>query len=482
MLGLAACGGGGVSPAPAPVAQTGSAVLAKIVGVGDSLTAGEQANGLLGVPTTNPVSFFPNVLCGGGAGVGCVPAGQENGFWADLYKQATGATAATMFNPATSPLPLIGAPGLLAQLVPGSNGLPTPTHSSCDAFNQAAFSLSTAATTRLNPTTTPLDLGIPGLTMHEALFMNGPISPTCLPLPASDPTDQLQPVLGAESTTFWPVMQNFSSMGAQLSPVKAAISLNPTLTTVWLGANDLLKFGFSGGQAPSDTPAQMQADLTSIITQLQRAGSRVVVANLPDVLSTPQFTKGGAILAGTLQAPQIGIPAAYANAAATYIQTTYGVSTAGNVTLNGLIKTILTIQAVIAAGGPPAAVQPALNNYSDYFSDAFSAQFQGLNDAYNAAIGAAATATSTPLVDIHAAFVAIANPATNPYAALLPARGCCNLTLFGGLLSFDGIHPSNTGYAIIANAFAATINGAYGTTIPLYSTAQLTGIAATDPY
>ena len=34
------------------------------------------------------------------------------------------------------------------------------------------------------------------------------------------------------------------------------------------------------------------------------------------------------------------------------------------------------------------------------------------------------------------------------------------------MLSFDGLHPSNTGYALIAYEFIDTINKAYGTHIP----------------
>lgn len=485
MLGLTACGGGTSSSTPPVVPpQTGTAVLAQIVGLGDSLTAGYQAGGLLGVPTSNPASTFPNALCGGGAGTGCVPAGQENGFWSDLYQLAKGIPVTAMYNPATSPLPLINPPGLAAQLIPlAPPNLIGPSHSSCDAFNQSAFQLSTAVQTRANPTVTPLDVAVPGMTMHEALYMNGPIAPTCLPLTDGSPLDQLQPIVAGESVMFYPVLQNFASLGSNLTEVNAAVSLKPTLTTVWLGANDILKYAFSGAQAPVDTPAQMQTDLTQIIKTLQNAGSRVVVANLPDVLTTPQFTKGGAVLAATLQAPQLGgIPAAYANAAATYVQSTYGVSIAGVVTENGLIKIVGTIGAVLAAGGPPSAVKPALNPYGDFFTDGFTAQVSGLNAAYNASIGAAATATGAPLVNIQGLFSQIANPATNPYAALYPPRGCCNLTLFGGLLSFDGLHPSNAGYAIIANAFVNAINSAYGTSIPTYTNAQLATIAAKDPY
>jgi hypothetical protein len=44
------------------------------------------------------------------------------------------------------------------------------------------------------------------------------------------------------------------------------------------------------------------------------------------------------------------------------------------------------------------------------------------------------------------------------------------------------LHPSNVGYAVIANDFIATADTAFGMTIPQLSTAQLEGILGTDPY
>jgi hypothetical protein len=48
----------------------------------------------------------------------------------------------------------------------------------------------------------------------------------------------------------------------------------------------------------------------------------------------------------------------------------------------------------------------------------------------------------------------------------------------GGIFSLDGIHPTNTGYGIVANAFIDVINQTYGTAIPLVSLDQ---IHQTDP-
>jgi hypothetical protein len=48
----------------------------------------------------------------------------------------------------------------------------------------------------------------------------------------------------------------------------------------------------------------------------------------------------------------------------------------------------------------------------------------------------------------------------------------------GGLFSLDGIHPTNTGYAILANDVISTMNSQMGTIIPLVSVAT---VAAADP-
>ena len=48
----------------------------------------------------------------------------------------------------------------------------------------------------------------------------------------------------------------------------------------------------------------------------------------------------------------------------------------------------------------------------------------------------------------------------------------------GGLFSLDGLHPTNTGYAIMANRFIRTMNEHFKKNIPFADVQQ---IAATDP-
>lgn len=516
MFALAACGGGGSSnsgPSMVPP-QSGSAILSTIVGVGDSLTAGYQSSGFLGVPgVTSPASAYPG---------GAVPPGQENGFWALLYAQAKGLPPAALYDPATSPLPLINGPGLGNQLVLGANGLPASTHSGgdCDQFNQAAFSLKTAlSTVRANPNGQTFDVAIPGQTAHEALAMVNPLTapPTNPPVCsfASNPNDptagDLQTLVFNESFPFYPVLGGFSGKIPHLDQVDAAVSLHPTLATVWLGANDLLKFTFSGGQTSAqiaiDSPQQMQTDITQTITKLQNAGAKVVAANLPDVLQTAQFFLGGSppsqqacllqnyVLCFTTQAvtgalTAQGVPPALAQGEAqavaqqvvTDIHTSYSVGSAGYLTETGMFCALQEVSKQLAAGAQPSQIQIVLDSKTcgvgsplggAYLPDAFAAQVQTLNDAYNAAIGAAVQSTGAQLVDIEAAFKQIHTQGAPVTAS------CCSLVFGGGVLSFDGLHPSNTGYALVANLFIAKIDSAFGLTV---QPVNLQTINATDPY
>ena len=294
IVSLAACagstGGGSAIPNGPPTAlnPTGSATLARVVGIGDSLTAGTQSNGTMGVSYFgNPVSSLPG---------GLVPETQTNGFFALLQEQIAGGTVAsavaTISTPATSVLPLINATGNGGQIVvsatpPGFG----PTQLSCDAFNQSMYSISAIASYRANPTTLPLDVGVPGITAHEVLTMTNPhsgppaspVGTTCPSYPTvlGDPTSGgLQTLLDAEDSMFYPVLGSFAGKlgdNQPLTELNAALADRPTLATVWLGANDLLKYTFSYGQAPSDTPAQMTADITQIINSLKGVGSLLIM-------------------------------------------------------------------------------------------------------------------------------------------------------------------------------------------------------------
>jgi len=490
----AACAGGGSGSHPVAVGTAPAKTITasvRIAGVGDSLTAGYQSDGLLGVPAANPVAGSPF-----GA---YVPPTQENGFWALLWSQANG--GASTGDAAKSPLPLILGPGLGTVLVPNAALSPTAITTACGAFNTLGYTYATALQTRANPTTTPYDLGIPGQTVHEAYYQIGPESPCSVPSTA--PLSGVVALVSGESGVYYPIMGNFP---AGVTQTQAAASLHTQYTTVWLGSNDLLKFTFSLGQLPATQPAAMQADLVGIIKTLQASGEKVLVANLVTVLDAALFTPQPALVATLSAEVTAGATAACANATpAQYatlcggatpayaaqvgaaagaevtaagpqilaaLQSSYGVGSGGYVTLSGIAKIVGAFSAGNLAALAPGGAD-ALGG-GDFVPDALATQVSALNVAYNTAIAAAAKQTGAALVDLNTPFTALAaNPGTT-----VPGH-CCTLQYGGGFFSLDGLHPSNTGYAVIANVFINQMNTSYGTSIPLVNVAQ---VYATDPF
>ena len=505
---IAACAGGGGASGSIPTARSVSpsqqSILTRIVGVGDSLTAGYQADGFLGKPGVN------NPLDPGTA----IPPTQESGWWALLVEQAAGSNLndaiATMFDPAKSPLPLITGPGLDDQIVPSYGGFAPFGQFKVNpckydqGFNQSGFGLRASARVRWNPNASTIrNFGIPGLTLHEAITIHQPQTDTCSPLPGIP--GLLSDVVNEESGTFWPVLRNFTGVD-RLTEVRAAASVHPTLATVWLGANDVLKYMGSGGRfvGGDRNASQAESDLRTTISTLKSAGAKVVLANLPAILETGYF-QNVTMPAHHRQCRVQSYAYCLLNLAGIGnfvpgIAKQYGLETPGGcvptsldkpcgyLTLPGALL-VLNYYSVYYPGQVPNldCAHPAPHCKpvkgsglgANYITPEFAGRIQSLNNAINQGIDNAASAAHVPLVDISAIFHGLAsgNPSNTYFhlaASINPGR-CCSLGYLyqtpknsfpGGILSFDGIHPSNTGYALIAYVFIATVNKAYGTNIP----------------
>lgn len=512
---MTACssGGGSTPSLPNPtLGNTGGITQQNFAGIGDSLTFGEQAGGMLGARAANPVSALAN---------NAVPPTQTNGFWALMYAQMNGITLDpamgnldTALGAGASPLPLINAPGLGDQLVVSAVSPPfTGTQSSCDSFNQAAYSPTAWTTTRVSPNAPIANLGIPGITMHEAVSMTGPLTgpptgPNCgyVTLPGDPTSGGLQSLVQDESELYYPVLGQFqNSLGAgHVTQLSAALALKPQLTTVWLGANDLLKFIFSHGQSPiTDTPQQLATDLTTIVTSLEKSGSKVVVGNLPDILGNPsageapvpQFFPASKLTAdlttmiaaaligqGVPQATAVAEAAQLASANSAYVQSTY-TGANGFLTESGFFSLVSQI-AANPTGTPN--LDPTGKGSGDgplYLDQTFAAQAIALNAGYNQAINGVAAATGAALADIQTQFQQMSAAGT-----ITVGGTPVSLQFGGGILSFDGLHPSNIGYALIANTFIGAADTKFSMSIPLIDGGNFASgpafivIAHSDPY
>ncbi len=100
------------------------------------------------------------------------------------------------------------------------------------------------------------------------------------------------------------------------------------------------------------------------------------------------------------------------------------------------------------------------------------AQIRSAIAEYNAFIPAQAEAKGAALVDIHVLFDSI------KAKGLVSGGQRLTTGFLGGLFSLDGVHPTNTGYAVVANEFIEALNTHFAAGIPPAAVSQ---VRKTDP-
>jgi phospholipase/lecithinase/hemolysin len=103
---------------------------------------------------------------------------------------------------------------------------------------------------------------------------------------------------------------------------------------------------------------------------------------------------------------------------------------------------------------------------------ALVASARAASAAYNAIIAAEASVFGAVVVDINSLFADLARNGIEVGGHHLTTQ------YLGGLFSLDAIHPTNTGYAIMANEVIKTMNRTLAAGIPPISIEQ---VAKTDP-
>jgi lysophospholipase L1-like esterase len=325
-------------------------------------------------------------------------------------------------------LPLIAPPGAPAVLQLVSLGPPPVT--------KQAPGISPG---RDNPSQQPYDVAVPGHSLDDI------INRVPVLVPSSDEDVITSAVLALP-------------LGGNRSQMNLAIQLKPTALFIWAGSNDALVADIAGTPAVMTPASAFSQDFQQLITTLHtRTKATLIVANVPDVTLVPYLTPATVILAEISAAS--GLPQAVVSAL-------LGIQPGDLVNATGLAQ-VESAVAALQHGQMPAPLTDA-----DFLSAAEVAQVQSTVNQYNAAIAQQVSAAGGILVDIHAFFQ---NAAQNGVTISgFPA----STAFLGGLFSLDGIHPTNTAYALIANQYIATINAALKTNIP---PVDVSSIAASDP-
>lgn len=309
-------------------------------------------------------------------------------------------------------LPLISPPGIPPTLELVSFG-PPPVITTAQGLGS-----------RINPTAQATDLAVPGAKAADVLNDH----------PLGSPNGLTTVILGLPGLL----------QGINRSQIEWAEALHPTFTILWIGSNDVLGAAAAGTPALATPVASFQQTYAQIADRLAATGSKLVFINIVDVTRIPLFTSAEQV------AEQIGIPLAV-------LGPILGLNPGDLVTPNAL-PIIQNILAGKAAGPLPGAV---------VLDVAEQAQIRATVDGFNAVIAAEAQKHGAALVDEHASFERNADRGVEVRGQRL------TVAFLGGLFSLDGVHPTNTGYALTANDVIKTMNRFFDADVPPVSVEQV---------
>lgn len=407
---------------PPPLINTGSANFTTYVALGNSLTAGYQSSALS--QRDQPWSY-PNLIA----------KGVQISFEQPLIKD-----------------PGIGGRLRLVNLV--------PTIVSESSVNPAdpASNLNAALQRPYN------NLGIPGSVVFDML----------------DETDFAAKSVQRKNPFFAQILRT-STFGKSI--VAQTRALKPTFITLWIGNNDVLGYATSGGSGAPTSPAIFNALYRGALDSLRTIGAGIVVANIPDVSAIPFFTTIGPSIAAALPS---GVALWYQengnrgpatrstrlNTANEPLLTLAGSSYAsllgrptGQYYRDAAIRLGVPVSAVIGAGidtTKPFALHPQ-NPWPDPLTLDLGEQAVARTAvaAFNTIIDTLARNRNIAVVDFHAFLNKLSTEGIN-----VPGIGTFTSAFIrGGAFSYDGVHPSSRGQALVANEWIKVINAKFNASI-----------------
>jgi lysophospholipase L1-like esterase len=241
-------------------------------------------------------------------------------------------------------------------------------------------------------------------------------------------------------------------MGTQ---VQQAVALRPTAITLWIGNNDVLGAALRGRAIDGITLtpiAAFRATYGQIVAALKTTGAFIVAANLPDVTTIPFVTTIRPYVVNSA-----GAPVLIAGARVPLIGPNGSLPSTALVTLaaSTLLAQGIGIPAAVGGTGAPLPDEVVLDPSE-------IAIIQDHVNADNQAIREICGAANIPVLDVNALLTELSTTGRE--------IGGINLSsafLTGGVFSYDGVHPNDVGYAIVANEFIRVINAGGGSVPPV---------------
>jgi hypothetical protein len=302
-------------------------------------------------------------------------------------------------------------------------------------------------------------------------------------------------VVGYGSSQGNPYFARFAVNPGQ-TMINHAMSVNATFFTLWIGNNDVLGYSTGGGEESNETITG-QATFTSLyaatVDSLMKNGAKGAVANIPSITSIPYFnTVPAKIIPITRQSQADSANGAYAQynnglenvvladptfrdeadrrkikfvVGANYMVTTdpdlrdlsaFGLPNLRQMVAGELLTLTTPTDSIKCFGYGTKTPMPGRYVLLSAEIEKISAAVTG----YNTTIKSIATAEGLAYVD--------ANAKLKEVESGLKFNGTEFTTEFarGGAFSYDGVHPTTRGYALIANTFIEAINNTYNANVP----------------
>jgi lysophospholipase L1-like esterase len=299
------------------------------------------------------------------------------------------------------------------------------------------------ATPRVNPTVQATNLAVPGHRVQDAIDKRPG---------TGDPLTDI--VLGFPTPFVVP--------GPPRSQLETAVALSPSFILLWIGGNDALFAALTGDPTRLTAPAAFATSYAVLSGSLAATGATMAVVNVPDLTAIPFFTTLSTLSewTGVSEAP---------------IADLLGLQAGDTLRPGALPVAFAILRGQITGPLPtlcPSSIPGVLTMMPCVFRAAEAAVIRAHLQIYNSVIAAAATQHGAALVDLDALFRQV-------NASGYDVAGRHLTTAFlGGIFSLDGIHPSNTGSAIIANEILEQMKRQLHINVPTVVVPQ---IARTDP-
>jgi lysophospholipase L1-like esterase len=241
-------------------------------------------------------------------------------------------------------------------------------------------------------------------------------------------------------------------MGTQ---VQQAVALRPTAITLWIGNNDVLGAALRGravdGVTLTPTDA-FRATYAQIVAALKTTGAFIVAANLPNVTAIPFVTTIRPYVVNSA-----GQPVLIAGNRIPLLGPEGPLPSNSLVTLaaSSLLAQGIGIPAVVGGTGTPLPDEVVLNpSEIAIIQDHVNVNNKSIRDICGAA--------NIPVLDVQAILNEL-------YTTGIHVGGITLTSSFlsGGAFSYDGVHPNDIGYAVLANEFINVINASGGSLPPV---------------